>query len=144
MKKVRVADWEELKPLEPTYALVANVDLVVIRWQDQDEASVLYGRCMHRGALLSDGYIRGKNLICGVHEWDYCYRTGVSSYNPAERQKRFQPWVEDGAVWVDEDEIATWEADNPQAYDRDSYQGLYQDFHGGPEEPHYQYIQHLA
>ncbi len=144
MNKIRVANWEELEPLDPTYALVANVDLVVIRWQDQDEASVLYGRCMHRGALLSDGYIRGKNLICGVHEWDYCYETGVSSYDPAERQKRFQSWVVDGGVWVDEDEVAAWEAENPQAYDRDSYQGLYKDLHGGPEEPHYQYIQHLA
>jgi glutamate synthase domain-containing protein 2 len=144
MKRVRVAKWDELEPLEPAYALVANVDLVVIRWENQDEASVLYGRCMHRGALLSDGYIRGKNLICGVHEWDYCYKTGVSSYNPAERQKRFQSWVMDGGVWVDAEEIAAWEVDNPQAYDREAYQGLYQDLHGGPEEPHYQYIQHLA
>jgi glutamate synthase domain-containing protein 2/nitrite reductase/ring-hydroxylating ferredoxin subunit len=144
MKKVRAANWDELEPLEPAYALVANVDLVVIRWKDQREASVLYGRCMHRGALLSDGYVRGKNLICSVHEWDYCYKTGVSSYNPTERQKRFQSWVVDGCVWVDEDEIAAWESENPQPYDRDSYQGLYKDPHGGPEEPHYQYIQHLA
>jgi glutamate synthase domain-containing protein 2 len=144
MNKTRVAIWDELEPLKPAYALVANVDLVVIRWQHENEASVLYGRCMHRGALLSDGYVRGKNLICGVHEWDYCYKTGVSSYNAAERQKRFRSWVADGAVWVDEEEIAAWEADNPQPYDREAYQGLYKDLHGGPEEPHYQYIQHLA
>jgi hypothetical protein len=31
MKKVQVAKWNDLKPLRPTYALVANVDLVVIR-----------------------------------------------------------------------------------------------------------------
>ncbi len=144
MKRTRVAIWDELEPLRPAYALVANVDLVVIRWKNDEQASVLYGRCMHRGALLSDGYIEGKNLICGLHNWDYCYKTGVSSYNPSERQKRFQSWVEDGDVWVDEDEIAAWQLENPQPYDRDAYQGLYQDFHGGPEEPHYQYIQHLA
>jgi glutamate synthase domain-containing protein 2 len=144
MKKVKVAEWRELEPLVPAYALVANVDLVVIRWQDEELASVLYGRCLHRGALLSDGYVEGKNLICGLHQWDYDYKTGVSSYNPEERQHRFQSWVEEGAVWVDEDEVAAWEADNPQPYDRDAYQGLYQDLHGGPEEPHYQYIQHLA
>jgi glutamate synthase domain-containing protein 2 len=144
MKKVRIAVWDELEPLSPAYALVANVDLVVIRWQDEDEASVLYGRCLHRGALLSDGHVDGKNLICGLHGWDYCYKTGVSSYNPEEKQHRFQSWVEDGAVWVDEEEVAAWETENPQAYDRDAYQGLYRDFHGGPEEPHYQYIQHLA
>jgi len=144
MKKVQVANWNELEPLQPAYALVANVDLVVIRWPDAEQASVLYGRCMHRGALLSDGHIEGKNLICGVHGWDYCYETGVSSYNNEEVQHRFESWVEDGAVWVDEDEVAAWEAINPQAYDREAYQGLYKDHHGGPEEPHYQYIQHLA
>jgi len=144
MKKVRVSEWDDLEPLQPAYALVANVDLVVIRWQDEDQASVLYGRCLHRGALLSDGSVEGKNLICGVHGWDFCYTTGVSSYNPKEKLYRFQSWVEDGGVWVDEDEIAAWEAENPQPYERDAYQGLYKDFHGGPEEPHYQYIQHLA
>ena len=45
------------KTLVPTYALVANVDLVVIRRKDEEQASVLYGRCLHRGALLSDGHI---------------------------------------------------------------------------------------
>jgi methylamine---glutamate N-methyltransferase subunit C len=144
MKKVRIADWNDLEPLSPAYALVANVDLVVIRWPDEERASVLYGRCLHRGALMSDGSIEGKDLICGLHGWDYSYTTGVSSYNPEEKLQRFQSWVEDGAVWVDEEEIAAWEKENPQPYDRDAYHGLYKDFHGGPEEPHYQYIQHLA
>jgi glutamate synthase domain-containing protein 2 len=144
MKKVRIANWDELKPLHPAYALVANVDLVVIRWPDEERASVLYGRCLHRGALMSDGSIEGKDLICGLHGWDYSYTTGVSSYNPEEKLYRFESWVEDGAVWVDEEEVAAWEKENPQPYDRDAYQGLYQDFHGGPEEPHYQFIQHLA
>jgi glutamate synthase domain-containing protein 2 len=144
MNRVRVADWDALEPLQPAYGLVGNVDLVVIRWENEKEASVLYGRCLHRGALLSDGHVEGKNLICGVHGWDYCYKTGVSSYNADERQHRFESWVEDGGVWVDEDEVAGWEADNPQPYDRDAYQGLYKDHHGGPNEPHYQYIQHLA
>ena len=144
MKKIRIAVWDDLIPLNPAYALVANVDLVVIRWQDEDRASVLFGRCLHRGALMSDGSVEGKDLICGVHRWDYDYKTGVSSYNPEEKLHRFQSWVEDGAVWVDEEAIAAWEAENPQPYDRDAYQGLYKDFHGGPEETNFQYIQHLA
>jgi len=144
MKKTRIADWNDLEPLQPAYALVANVDLVVIRLEDEDRASVLYGRCLHRGALMSDGSIKGRDLICGLHGWDYNYASGVSSYNPEEKLHRFQSWVEDGGVWVDEDEVSAWEVENPQAYDRETYQGLYQDHHGGPEEPHYQYIQHLA
>ena len=93
---------------------------------------------------MADGHIEGGNLVCGVHNWDYCYKTGVSSYKPSERLQHFNSWVEDGKVWVDEDEIRAWAVDNPQPYDRDTYQGLYQDIHGGPEEPHTRYIQHLA
>ncbi len=144
MNKIAIADFDELEPLKPVYALVADVDLVVIRWREQDEVSVLYGRCLHRGALLSDGCINGDNLICGLHNWDYSYRTGVSSYNPSERLQRFSSWLQDGQVQVDEDEIRAWAVDNPQPYNRDAYQGLYKDIHGTPDEPHTGYIQHLA
>jgi len=142
--RVRVATWSELADRTPTYALVAGVDLVVIRYGDA--VSVLYGRCLHRGALLADGEIRGQDLICGVHGWDYRYETGVSAYNPAEVLEKFSSWIdeESDAVLVDEAEVARWAVDNPQAYDRTAYQGLYADLHGGPEEPHTGYIQKLA
>ena len=88
--------------------------------------------------------MNGDDLICGLHNWDYRYRTGISAYNSEERLARFTAWVEDGQVWVDADEIAAWERDNPQAYDRDAYLGLYDDVHGTPEEPHNAYIRQLA
>jgi glutamate synthase domain-containing protein 2 len=149
MKKTAIARWADLEPAKPTYALAANVDLVVIRWPEPIESgeagvSVLYGRCLHRGALLADGDVRGDDLICGVHNWDDRYRTGVSAYNPKERLANFTAWVEDDQVWVDADEIATWERDNPQAYNRDEYLGLYDDLHGAAEEPHNAYIRRLA
>ena len=79
MKKVVVADWAALADRTPAYALVANVDLVVIRHGER--VSVLYGRCLHRGALLADGFVDGDNLICGLHNWDYRIDTGISEYN---------------------------------------------------------------
>ncbi len=144
MKKISITDWESLVPLKPKYALVADVDLVIIRWKDDYGVSVLYGRCLHRGALMSDGYIKGNDIICGLHSWDYSYKTGISSYNPAEQLHRFSSWVENGKVIVDEDEINDWADKNPQPYDRSEYQGLYKDIHGTPDEPHTEYIQHLA
>ena len=145
MKKVKIADWKALEALTPTYALVAGVDLVIVKWDDDPEGvSVLYGRCQHRGALMSDGTIRGEDLVCGVHDWDYRYKTGVSGYNNAEKLHRFSSWVEKDGVWVDEDEVAAWEKENPQPYDRDAYQGLYADLHGTPEEPYTAYTQELA
>ena len=109
MKKVKIADWKTLEVLTPTYALVAGVDLVIVRWEDASGVSVLYGRCRHRGALMSDGTIRGEDLVCGVHDWDYRYKTGVSGYNNDEKLHRFSSWVEKDGVWVDEDEVAAWE-----------------------------------
>jgi glutamate synthase domain-containing protein 2 len=144
MKKTAIADWDKLEPLVPAYAMVADVDLVIIRSDDEEQVSVLYGRCLHRGALMCDGHVDGQNLICGLHNWDYNFRTGVSSYNPSERLQRFSAWLENGKLMVDEDEIKNWAIDNPQPYDRNAYQGLYKDIHGGPEEPHTSYIQHLA
>jgi len=144
MHKIAIASWFDLEPLKPAYALVVDVDLVVIRWKNEERVSVLYGRCAHRGALMSDGRIEGGNIVCGLHDWDYCYKTGISSYNPSETLHRFNAWVEGDQIWVDENEIRDWADKNPQPYDRNAYQGLYKDVHGGPEEPHTQYIQHLA
>jgi nitrite reductase/ring-hydroxylating ferredoxin subunit len=142
--KVKVSTWSTLQDRQPTYALVANVDLVVIRYDD--EVSVLYGRCLHRGALLADGHVEGRNLICGVHYWDYRYDTGVSEYNNAEALHRFAAWIDrgDDAVYVDGLEVGTWARRHPQPYKRDEYLGLHADIHGTPEEPHNKYIQQLA
>jgi len=141
---VEIAKLSQLKDREPAYALVAGVDLVVVRYGD--EVSVLFGRCLHRGALLADGHVEGHNLICGVHGWDYRYDTGVSEYNNAEALHRFRSWIdqEHDAVMVDEGEVSGWARDNPQPYDRDQYLGLYADVHGTPEEPFNNHIQELA
>jgi methylamine---glutamate N-methyltransferase subunit C len=141
---VRVATWSQLADRRPAYALVAGVDLVVLRVDDR--VSVLYGRCLHRGALMADGHFDGDNLICGVHGWDYRWDTGVSEYNNAEALPKFGAWVDagDDSVVVDGAEVAAWAAAHPQPYRRDEYLGLYQDVHGAPEEPHNGYIQRLA
>ncbi len=144
MARVRIADFEALEPATPVPALAAGVDLVLVRWPERDEVSVLYGRCLHRGALLADGSVRGDDLVCGLHGWDYRFRTGVSAYANDERLERFQHWIEEGGVFVDEDEIRAWAARHPQPYDRDAYQGAHADVHGAPEEPHVGLIQELA
>ncbi|MFN3196785.1 MAG: glutamate synthase-related protein [Bradymonadia bacterium] len=142
MKPVVVARFDDLEDRKPAYALVSGVDLVVTRFDEQ--VSVLYGRCLHRGALMSDGHVDGQNLICGVHGWDYRLDTGVSEYNNAEALHRFESWIEEGSVFVDEDAVDAFRQAHPQPYDRDAYLGLYQDVHGTPDEPHNAHIQALA
>ena len=141
---VKVSNWSDLKDRTPAYALVGEVDVVVIRWDEN--VSVLYGRCLHRGALLSDGFVEGTNLICGLHGWDYRIDTGVSEYANDEALAHFRSWIDhaEDAVFVDAAEVERWAEDHPQPFQRDAYLGLYQDTKGGPEEPHNSYIQELA
>ena len=134
MQPVKIAQWSDIPDREPVGALIGNVDLVIVRFDDNH--SVMYGRCLHRGRTLADGHVRGDDLVCGLHNWDYGFRTGISRYNNSERLHKFGSWVEDDALMVDEEEIALWEKDNPQPYDRTAYQGAYQDPHGTIDEPH--------
>ncbi|MCO4771810.1 MAG: Rieske 2Fe-2S domain-containing protein [Deltaproteobacteria bacterium] len=139
---VRIATFSDLADRQPTHALVGEVDLVITR---VDEAvSVLYGRCLHRGALMSDGHVEGHNLICGVHGWDYRLDTGVSEYANDEALTRFTSWIEDDAVFVDRAEVDAFAVKHPQPFKRDEYLGQYQDTHGSPAEPHNKHIQSLA
>ncbi len=75
MKKHVLLELAELNDREPAYALVHNVDLVVVRYDE--EVSVLYGRCAHRGALMSDGYIDGC-ITCPWHGFQYRPEDGCS------------------------------------------------------------------
>lgn len=142
MTPVRIAEWVELEDRQPVGALVGNTDLVIVRYDE--DVSVLYGRCLHRGALLADGSVVGADLVCGLHGWDYRVDTGVSAYKNDEVLQKFTAWVEDGTVYVDGDEVADFENDHPQPFDRTSYQGAYQDPHGAPEEPYVKLIRQLA
>ncbi|MFC6873409.1 glutamate synthase-related protein [Halobellus marinus] len=145
----RVATWSDLPDREPRHVRVADVDLVVVRYDE--EVSVLYGRCLHRGVLLGDGRVEGDNLICGVHGWDYRVDTGISEYDNSEVLATFTAWVDeaDDAVYVDAAEVAEWAEDNPQPYEEPDQadSAANPEFYGEPDEeaePYTHYIQKLA
>ena len=143
MNKISIAKFDSIEDRKPAHALVAGVDLVIVRMDDK--ISVMYGRCLHRGALMSDGFVRDDNLICGLHYWDYKVETGISEYDNKEVLPKFESWVEGGEILVDEDEIAAWGKVNPQPFNRDEYLGQYADTgHGTEEEPYTALIQQYA
>ena len=143
MNKTSIFKLSALADRKPEYALVGQVDLVVVRFDE--EVSVFYGRCLHRGALMSDGHVRGNDLICGVHNWDYRLDSGVSAYANDEKLPKFTSWIEGDDLMVDADEINAWGFANPQPYNRDAYLGLYADpSHGIAEEPYNGIIQNYA
>ncbi len=141
-RKARVAAWTELDDGKPAYALVAGVDLVVLR--AGTDVSVFYGRCLHRGVLLADGRVDGDRLVCGVHGWSYDRQTGVTPRGKV--LPRFAAWVDEeaDAVMVDAAEVEAWQKEHPQPYNRDAYLGLYADPTGTSLEPYNRHIQNLA
>ncbi len=142
MKKIKLIELVELKEKQPMHKQVNGLDLVIIKYDNN--VSVLYGRCLHRGALMADGHIEGNNLICGLHGWDYRIDTGVSEYNNAEVLNKFYTELSEGWVWIDEEEIDQFLIDHPQPFQRDQYLGQYADTHPENTEPFTGYIRELA
>jgi len=142
MSYVPIIKFSALQDRVPANARYEDTDLVIVRYDEH--VSVLYGRCLHRGALLSDGHIEGNNLICGVHYWDYRYDTGVSEYNNKEVLQKFSAIVKNDEVLVDEDELNAFAKKHPQPFNRDTYLGEYADTHPEDTEPYTGYIQELA
>ena len=140
---IALVKFDDLKDRQPTHALVENTDLVVTRFDEK--VSVLYGRCLHRGALLSDGHIDERdNIICGVHQWDYRVDTGVSEYNNHEVLNKFKSAIHDGTVYVDKADVVAFEELHPQPFKRNEYLGAYADTHPESTEPYTGYIKELA
>ena len=139
---VEVAVFDELEDRAPRHAQVSKTDLVVIRY-DQG-VSVLYGRCLHRGAILGDGFVDGDNLICGLHHWDYRIDTGISEYNNSETLYKFKEYIIDGKVYVDRQEVLDYEVENPPPFNEEEYLGKYADTHPEDTEPYTRYIKSLA
>jgi glutamate synthase domain-containing protein 2/nitrite reductase/ring-hydroxylating ferredoxin subunit len=143
MEPVVVASWSTLQDRQPRHALIENTDLVVVRFDEK--VSVLYGRCLHRGAMLADGSVdQDDNLVCGVHNWDYRVDTGVSTYNNNETLHKFPAAVEGNKVFVDRADIVAFEELSPQPFQRDRYLGEYDDTHPENTEPYTRYIQNLS
>ena len=139
---ILVAQISNLELKKPTHVIVNSLDLVIVK--DNSDISVLYGRCLHRGALMADGHIEGENLVCGVHGWDYRYDTGVSEYNNNEVLHKFSIKIVDDNLYVDELEINDYLKQYPQPFNRDEYLGAYADTHPESTEPYTAYIKELA
>ncbi len=139
---VAIATLDKLEDRKPVHALVENTDLVVIKFDDQ--LSVLYGRCLHRGALMSDGKVMGNNIVCGLHNWDYRLDSGVSEYDNNEKLHKFSHIVKDNTVYIVRAEIIAFEEIHPQPFKRDEYLGAYADTHSESTEPYTLFIKDLA
>ena len=142
MNLIKLIEVDKLENKKPTHFVINKLDLVAIK--NVPNVYVLYGRCLHRGALMADGYIEGDNLICGLHGWDYNFESGVSGYNNNEKLHKFFSKIENNIVYIDLDEVNQFLQTNPQPFNRDEYLGVYADTHLESTEPYTNYIKELA
>ena len=139
---IKTLRFSKIADRTPTPYQVNGLDLVMVKYDEN--ISILYGRCLHRGALLADGHIEGNNLICGLHGWDFRYDTGVSEYDNSEVLHKFNAVVEDDFVLVDEEEIDAYLKEHPQPFNRDQYLGQFADTNPEDTEPYTDYIKELS
>ena len=139
---LKTLNFDLLNDREPRHFQIKGLDLVITRFDN--DVSVLYGRCLHRGALMADGYVDGNNLICGLHGWDYRIDSGISEYNNSEALHKFTSEIKDGFVYVNEGEIDEFLTSHPQPFQRNTYLGQYADTNPESTEPYTAYIKQLA
>jgi nitrite reductase (NADH) small subunit len=83
-----------------------GMDIALFRTEN-DEVYALLDRCPHKGGPLSQGLVFGKSVACPLHNWvigldDGCARAPDEGSTP-----RFDVKVQDGAVWLDAQQITS-------------------------------------
>lgn len=71
-----------------------------------DEVFALLDRCPHKGGPLSQGTVFGKSVACPLHNWTIGLCNGQAAAPDEGCTPAFQVKVEDGAVFLDADELA--------------------------------------
>ena len=80
-------------------------DLAVFRTAD-DRVFALLDRCPHKGGPLSQGIVFGESVACPLHNWTIALADGQARAPDVGCAVSFACKVEDGAVYLDADELA--------------------------------------
>jgi methylamine---glutamate N-methyltransferase subunit C len=114
---IEVLKTHELEDGKGTTVSVNERDLALYRYKG--EFFALENTCLHRQGKLGDGFMRGANVICPLHQWDYDVKTGVSRWNPKEKIATYPVKVEDDRVLIDADAVP------PKPHFKKEYLGQY-------------------
>ena len=66
MKNIKIIELEKLKDRTPINKQINGLSLVFI--QNNENVSVLYGRCQHLGTLTADGHMDGPSLFLVIDQ----------------------------------------------------------------------------
>jgi len=71
-----------------------------------DSVFALLDRCPHKGGPLSQGIVFGESVACPLHNWTIALADGQAKAPDIGCAITFACKVEDGAVYLDADELA--------------------------------------
>ena len=87
-------------------------DIAVFRTEG-DEVFALLDRCPHKGGPLSQGLVFGRAVACPLHNWTVALDSGCAVAPDHGCTPRFTVRVQDGAVLLSSEELATVAIDTP-------------------------------
>ena len=87
-------------------ARAKGMDVAVFR-NAQDEVFALLDRCPHKGGPLSQGMVFGSAVACPLHNWSIGLCTGQAAAPDHGCTPKFSVKVENGAVHLDAQELAS-------------------------------------
>ena len=106
-----MSHWKLICRLDDIPALGARrvkrdngLDVSLFRNQ-QDEVFALLDRCPHKGGPLSQGIVFGRSVACPLHNWTIGLADGQAQAPDVGCTPQFQVKVEDGAVYLDAEEL---------------------------------------
>lgn len=87
-------------------ARAQGLDVAVFR-NDAGGVFALLDRCPHKGGPLSQGIVFGTQVACPLHNWTIGLCDGQASAPDEGCTPKFAVKVEDGAVYLDAEELAS-------------------------------------
>ena len=87
-------------------ARAQGMDVAVFR-NEQDDVFALLDRCPHKGGPLSQGMVFSTSVVCPLHNWNIGLADGCARAPDVGSTPSFRVKVENGAVHLDGDELAT-------------------------------------
>ena len=111
------ADWKLICRVEDIPELgsrrverAQGLDVAVFR-NDAGGVIALLDRCPHKGGPLSQGIVFGTQVACPLHNWTIGLCDGQAAAPAEGCTPKFAVTVEDGAVYLNTEELATHAVD---------------------------------
>mgnify|MGYP003581662173 FL=1 len=83
-----------------------QLDVAIFRTSG-DEVFALLDRCPHKGGVLSQGIVFGRQVACPLHNWTIGLDNGAAREPDEGCTPSFAVRVDAGMVYLDADELAT-------------------------------------